>query len=146
MPDQPSSDPLDLALEREFHFQAFRPGQREAIGHVLAGRDVLLVMPTGAGKSLCYQLPALLTPGVTLVVSPLIALMKDQSDGLRRCGYTAAALHSNMTLPELRDAERQAAAGAVRLLFVAPERLVTPRFLDLLDQLNIRAWAEGMTG
>lgn len=129
------------AVRRYWGYSSLRPLQQEAMLAALDGRDSLVVMPTGGGKSLCYQVPPLLANRTDIVVSPLIALMKDQRDGLQRCGYPAAALHSNMTLPELRAAEHQAAAGAVRLLFVAPERLVTPRFLDLLDRLNIRAFA-----
>jgi ATP-dependent DNA helicase RecQ len=129
------------AVRRYWGYDSLRPLQEEAIVAGLDGRDSLVVLPTGGGKSLCYQVPPLLAGRTDIVVSPLIALMKDQSDGLRRCGYPAAALHSNMTLAELREAEGQAAAGNVRLLFVAPERLVTPRFMSLLERLNVRTFA-----
>src|SRR5450631_1658593 len=85
---------LDRILAERFHLPGFRPMQREAIESILSGRDTLVIMPTGGGKSLCYQLPALLLPGITLVISPLIALMKDQVDSLRRIGIPAMALNS----------------------------------------------------
>ena len=129
------------AVRKYWGYNSLRPLQEQAIVAGLDGRDSLVVMPTGGGKSLCYQVPPLLAGRTDVVVSPLIALMKDQRDALRRCGYPAAAMHSNMTLDAIREAERQIAAGAVRLLFVAPERLVTPRFLDLLNRLDVRAFA-----
>src|SRR5450631_3196379 len=96
VPDVPeiASEQLDRVLATRFHLDGFRPMQREVIEAVLARRDTLVVMPTGGGKSLCYQLPALLLPGITLVISPLIALMKDQVDSLRRIGIPAMALNS----------------------------------------------------
>src|SRR5579863_4696418 len=96
------SDSLDRILAERFHLDGFRPMQREAIENALAGRDSLVVMPTGGGKSLCYQLPALLLPGITLVISPLIALMKDQVDRLRKLGISAVALNSSFTYAETR--------------------------------------------
>lgn len=120
-----------------FGLTAFRPGQREVIAAVLDGRDVLCVMPTGGGKSLCYQLPALCLPGITIVVSPLIALMKDQEDQLRRLGIAAAALHSGIDLPEQRERLAAVARGDVRILYVAPERLRSPRFLELAKRSRI---------
>src|SRR3989442_15541963 len=123
-------------LARHFGHAAFRPGQEEIVRAVLAGRDVLAVMPTGSGKSLGYQFPALLLPGLTLVVSPLIALMKDQVDELNRRGIRAAALHS-MLPSEARHATLTAAhRGELRLLYVAPERFGSDRFLGLLGQLQ----------
>jgi ATP-dependent DNA helicase RecQ len=98
-------------------------------------------MPTGGGKSLCYQVPAELARRTDIVVSPLISLMKDQVDGLRECGYPAAALYSGMTPEDVRRIEEQIVAGRFRLVFVAPERLLTPRFLQLIEQLNVRAFA-----
>src|SRR5512141_751098 len=115
-------------LARHFGHSAFRPGQEELVRSVLAGRDVLAVMPTGSGKSLGYQLPALLLPGLTLVVSPLVALMKDQVDELRRKGIPAAAIHSLQTPDERRDAWRAAQSGALRLLYVSPERFANEGF------------------
>ncbi len=128
---------LDAALAAAFGHGAFRPGQREAAEALYAGRDVVAVMPTGAGKSLCYQLPALLLDGVTLVVSPLIALMKDQVDALSAKGLAAAALHSGQGPAERAAAERALADGALRLLYVAPERLAAPGFLARLEALRV---------
>ncbi len=128
---------LDAALAAAFGHGAFRPGQREAAEALYAGRDVVAVMPTGAGKSLCYQLPALLLDGVTLVVSPLIALMKDQVDALAAKGLAAAALHSGQGPAERAAAERALADGALRLLYVAPERLAAPGFLARLAALRV---------
>ena len=125
-------DPLEQALHEHFGLRAFRPGQREVIDAVLAGRDVIAVMPTGAGKSLCFQLPALLGGGTTIVLSPLIALMKDQVDVLRGRGLAAAALHSLMSPQERSAAEAELAAGRLRLLFVAPERLASGAFREAL--------------
>ena len=128
---------LDAALARAFGHGAFRPGQREAAEALAAGRDVIAVMPTGAGKSLCYQLPATLLDGVTLVVSPLIALMKDQVDALVAKGVAAAALHSGQTAAERAAADRALDGGALRLLYVAPERLAAPGFLARLAGLRV---------
>jgi ATP-dependent DNA helicase RecQ len=100
-----------------------------------------VVLPTGGGKSLCYQVPPLLAGGTDVVISPLIALMKDQIDGLRQCGYPAAALHSHQPLMARRDIEREIRAGACRLVFVAPERLLAPGLLDLFRELPVRAFA-----
>ncbi len=107
----------------------------------LDGRDSLVVMPTGGGKSLCYQVPAELAQRTDIVVSPLISLMKDQVDGLRECGYAAAALYSGMPLHAVHETEEQVAAGRYRLVFVAPERLLTARFLQLIAPLKVRAFA-----
>lgn len=127
-----TNDPLVAALRQHFGHSAFRPGQREVLAEILAGRDVIVVMPTGGGKSICYQLPALLEHDPTIVVSPLIALMKDQTDALRRSGLPAAALHSNLSSEELRATAAAYAAGKLRLLYLAPERLVRPETRDLL--------------
>src|SRR3954467_5602592 len=102
-------------------FDSLRPLQEDAIRAALAGQDSLLVMPTGGGKSLCYQVPPLLTQSLTVVVSPLIALMKDQVDGLRLAGYPAAALHSNISNDDAREVFHQLDANELRLLFLAPE-------------------------
>jgi ATP-dependent DNA helicase RecQ len=120
---------LERVLHERFGLQAFRPGQREATEAVLEGRDLVAVMPTGAGKSLCFQLPALLLEGMTVVVSPLIALMKDQVDGLRARGIAAAALHSGLAPQERAAVERELEGG---LLYVAPERLGSVAFRDAL--------------
>src|SRR3954463_5282827 len=120
---------LDQALRDRFGLERFRPGQREVIENVLQGRDVLCVMPTGGGKSLCYQLPALLLPGLTLVVSPLIALMKDQVDALLQRGIRATLLNSTLDPPEQRARIAAIEAGQYDLVYVAPERFRSPRFV-----------------
>ena len=118
------------ALTRYFGYDSFRPGQQGIVEALLAGRDVLGVMPTGAGKSVCYQIPAALGPGVTLVVSPLISLMCDQVDALNDLGLPAAFINTTQTPDEQAMVFAQAAAGQIRLLYVAPERLETGRFRD----------------
>jgi ATP-dependent DNA helicase RecQ len=135
-----ASEPV-LALTRFFGHASFRPGQEEIVTAVLAGKDVLAVMPTGSGKSLGYQLPALLLKGTTLVVSPLIALMKDQVDELRRKGIRAAALHSLLTPEERRTALEDAREERLRLLYVAPERFASERFRALLAELPLALFA-----
>ena len=132
---------LASALRRHFGHAGFRAGQEEIVRAVVEGRDVLAVMPTGSGKSIGYQLPAMLLPGTTLVVSPLIALMKDQVDDLNRRGVAAAALHSNLTTPERERATRMAGAGELRLLYVAPERFASRRFQELLARLPLARFA-----
>jgi ATP-dependent DNA helicase RecQ len=122
-----------LAVLREtFGYPEFRGQQADIIAHVTAGGDALVLMPTGGGKSLCYQIPALLRPGLGIVVSPLIALMKDQVDALRQLGVRAAHLNSSLDFAEAADVERAMRAGDLDLVYIAPERLVTPRCLDLL--------------
>src|SRR5829696_8898500 len=120
-------------LRERFGFDDFRPAQRQIVDLVLAGRNVVAVMPTGSGKSLCFQLPALTLPGLTLVVSPLISLMKDQVDELVKRGIDAAALHSGQTSDDRRAILRRAHAGALRLLYVAPERFASDHFLSSLN-------------
>src|SRR5437868_9781241 len=109
-------------LRDRFGFDEFRPAQKQVIDRVMAGENALAVFPTGAGKSLCYQLPALALPGVTLVVSPLIALMKDQIDMLQGRGIQAARLDSSLAPGDLRAVEASLRAGQLKLLYVAPER------------------------
>jgi ATP-dependent DNA helicase RecQ len=129
---------LSAELRRLFGFERFRPGQREAIEGTLSGRDVLAIMPTGSGKSLCYQLPALLGEGVTLVVSPLIALMQDQSAALRAGGHEdVEMIASIMTGEQVGVALARIAAGRARLVYVAPERFSSRRFLDAIGQANV---------
>src|SRR5688500_541540 len=128
-------------VRRYWGYNELRPLQEEAIKAGLQHRDSLVVMPTGGGKSLCYQVPAVLAQRTDIVVSPLIALMKDQVDGLRECGYPAGALYSGMPLHTVQETEEQFAAGRYRLLFVAPERMLTPRFLELAERVRIRAFA-----
>ncbi|UCG17391.1 MAG: DNA helicase RecQ, partial [Phycisphaerales bacterium] len=128
-------------IRRYWGFDTLRPLQEEAIWAGLQQRDSLVVLPTGGGKSLCYQVPPVLAKRTDIVVSPLISLMKDQVDGLRACGYPAAALHSGMTSEARREAEREIASGQCRLVFVAPERLLTPGFLRTVERLKVRAFA-----
>jgi len=131
-----------LAIAQQYWgFSELRPLQEQAIRAGLNRRDSLVVMPTGGGKSLCYQIPAAVEERTDIVVSPLIALMKDQVDGLRECGYPAAALYSGMTPEAIRTAEQGMVAGKYRLVFVAPERLLTPRFLQFIERLPAPAFA-----
>src|SRR5581483_9526343 len=122
------------ALRATFGFTAFRPGQAEIISAILAGRDVLAVMPTGSGKSLCYQLPALVRDGLTIVVSPLIALMRNQVAQLCGYGVAAAALNSANDPAENRAILDRVRSGELRLVYVAPERLVRPDTLELFKR------------
>ena len=124
-------------LKRYFGYDAFRPGQGEVVRALLEGRDALCVMPTGAGKSLCYQVPALLLKGVTLVVSPLISLMKDQVAALNQVGVRAAYLNSSLTPRQFALALENARQGLYRVIYVAPERLETPAFQDLCREIAV---------
>jgi ATP-dependent DNA helicase RecQ len=124
-------------LKRHFGYPDFRPGQDEAIRAVLSSRDVLVLMPTGGGKSLCYQVPAQLADGVTLVVSPLISLMKDQVDGLQRAGIRATYVNSTLDGAEVRERLDAVEAGQTRLLYVAPERFASPSFLRRLERFRV---------
>jgi ATP-dependent DNA helicase RecQ len=130
---------LSAALDRYFGFSAFRPGQREACEAALGGRDVLVVMPTGSGKSLCYQLPALLRNDLTIVVSPLVALMQDQVEALaaRGLGDEVALVNAQRNAAENAETMRRAAAGDLRLLYVAPERFASPGFLEAMRDVEI---------
>src|SRR3954454_9098565 len=130
---------LATALHEKFGFRAFRPGQREACEAALADRDVLVVMPTGSGKSLCYQLPALLRDDLTVVVSPLVALMQDQVEGLveRGLGDRVRLVNAQQDPAVNAESLRLAASGALRLLYVAPERFSSPGFLDQLRQARV---------
>ena len=127
---------LDL-LKTHFGYDAFLPLQEEIVGSVMAGRDTFALMPTGGGKSLCYQLPALAQPGLTLVVSPLIALMKDQVDALEANAIPAGFINSTQTAAELSDVVRRVRSGELKLLYVAPERTIEPRFADFLGTLDV---------
>ncbi|MGG4608241.1 ATP-dependent DNA helicase RecQ [Providencia sp. Me31A] len=124
-------------LNSTFGYQSFRPGQDEVIGAILDNRDCLVLMPTGGGKSLCYQVPALVKEGITLVVSPLISLMKDQVDQLRLHGVGAACINSSQTPQEQRQIMASCDNGEIKLLYVAPERLLTDYFLSQLSSWNI---------
>jgi ATP-dependent DNA helicase RecQ len=133
---EPALDRIIATLRRFWGYHTLRPLQAEAIRAALDKRDSLVVMPTGGGKSLCYQVPPAVAGRTDIVISPLIALMKDQVDALRACGYAAVALHSGMEIAELRVAEREIAAGNHHLIFVAPERMLTPNFLELAARLQ----------
>jgi ATP-dependent DNA helicase RecQ len=130
---------VSAALTEHFGFPGFRPGQREAVDAALAGRDVLVVMPTGSGKSLCYQLPALLREDLTIVVSPLVALMQDQVDALRArgLGERVALVNAQQDGATNADALARAVGGDVRLLYVAPERFSSPGFVERIGQASI---------
>ncbi len=128
-------------LQTVFGYTHFRGQQAAVIEQVLQGNDALVLMPTGGGKSLCYQIPAMLRPGVGIVVSPLIALMKDQVDALLQVGVRAAFLNSSLSGLEARDVEDQLLNGGLDLLYVAPERLMTERFLDTLERIPISLFA-----
>ncbi|MGB8698645.1 MAG: DNA helicase RecQ [Thermosynechococcaceae cyanobacterium] len=129
---------LEASLKDYFGYDSFRPGQRDIITAALQGQDLLVVMPTGGGKSLCFQLPALLKPGVMVVVSPLIALMQDQVTALQVNQIPSTYLNSSLGMAETRDREAQLLRGEIKLLYVAPERLFNPTFLGLLQQLHLR--------
>lgn len=132
--------PLQL-LKRVFGYDAFRAPQDDIIQHLIAGGDCLVLMPTGGGKSLCYQIPALLRAGTGIVISPLIALMQDQVDALRQLGVRAARLDSTLDAQTALQTERELAAGALDLLYIAPERLLSARLLDLLGRCRIALFA-----
>lgn len=127
----------EQALKKYFGYDTFRPGQELLVEGILAGRDVLGIMPTGAGKSLCYQIPALLLPGITLVVSPLISLMKDQVTALNQAGIHAAYLNSSLTPGQYQTAVRRMTRGQYKIVYVAPERLMTAGFREAVSQLEI---------
>ena len=127
-------DPLAQALQRHFGWESFRPGQRPVVEALLAGRDCLAVLPTGAGKSLCFQLPALVRGGLVVVVSPLVALMQDQVTQLQRRGIAAACLHRGLPAPERRQLLERLRTNRLRLLYLAPERLQAEATRQLLEE------------
>ncbi len=131
-----NSDPLQQALKQYFGYETFRAGQREIIEAHLAGRDTLAIMPTGGGKSICFQLPALLKTGVTIVVSPLIALMQDQVTALKENGIGATFLNSTLGYEESRQRSQAILNGTIKLVYVAPERLFAEQFLEFLSIIN----------
>ena len=135
---EPGTTPLSL-LNSVFGLPAFRGEQEKIVRHVAGGGNCLVLMPTGGGKSLCYQLPSLLREGCGIVVSPLIALMRDQVAGLEEAGVNAAVLNSTLSPQEANEVERRLLAGDLDVLYVAPERLLTPRCLSLLPQGEDRA-------
>jgi ATP-dependent DNA helicase RecQ len=137
----PAPSAAKIKLREVFGYSSFRGDQEVIVAHLAGGGDALVLMPTGAGKSLCYQLPALLRTGTGIVVSPLIALMQDQVEALRQLGVRAACLNSSLPAGEAAAVERALAGGDLDLLYVAPERLLTPRFLDLLDRSPLALFA-----
>lgn len=128
---------LEQQLEKYFNFNKFRPGQKEIVQAILDQKDVVALMPTGGGKSLCYQLPAIIQKNLTVVISPLIALMKDQVDSLQARGINATFLNSTLNRPEEQKRQADILAGKVKLLYIAPERLTSPRSQDFLSQLKV---------
>ena len=125
-------DPLISALHQNFGWNSYKPGQRPIIEEILSGRDVLAILPTGGGKSLCYQLPALVKQGLVVVISPLVALMEDQVKQLRNRGIEAAFLHSGLELNQRRDVYQALNENKIRLLYIAPERLKHERTRQFL--------------
>ena len=134
------SSPFDI-LQSVFGYTQFRGQQQAIVEQLIEGGDALVLMPTGGGKSLCYQIPALVRQGTGIVVSPLIALMQDQVDALREAGVAAAYLNSSLGADDQREVERRLLAGELNLLYVAPERLLTPRFLSLLERTEVALFA-----
>lgn len=135
-----TTQPLDI-LKRTFGYQAFRGYQQDIINTLIAGQDALVLMPTGGGKSLCYQIPSLVREGVGVVISPLIALMQDQVHALRQAGISAAYLNSSLTSKQAREVENKLEHGELNLLYVAPERLTMPHFLEQLKKIRIALFA-----
>ena len=128
-------------LERHFGYKTFRPQQQEIIEHVLEGKDAVVLMPTGGGKSLCYQIPALALDGLTVVISPLIALMKDQVQALQANGIAAAYINSSLNFEEEREVDERLENGEIKLLYLSPERLFAPNVLEWLARLNVKLFA-----
>ncbi len=124
-------------LRQHFGYEDFRGGQKDAIRSILGGRDTLVLMPTGGGKSLCFQIPAMVLDGCTIVVSPLISLMKDQVENACRAGLPATFINSTLTPAEIRERMFAVAAGHIKLLYMAPERAENPRFVDELKKMNV---------
>ena len=132
--------PLSI-LQKTFGYPAFRGQQEAIIQHVTSGQNAFVVMPTGAGKSLCYQIPAVCLDGVGVVVSPLIALMQDQVGALAQLGIAAAAIHSGLPPHQIEEIRQQMRTGTLDLVYVAPERLVMPEFMDFLQGCKLALFA-----
>src|SRR6185437_6385039 len=132
---------IDDVLQKYFGYSAFRPLQKEIINDIVGGNDVFILMPTGAGKSICYQVPALVFEGVTIVISPLISLMKDQVDGMRQNGIACSYLNSSLSRIEQDEIFDQLLANKIRLLYIAPERLMQQSFLEFLQKLPVSFFA-----
>ncbi len=128
---------LEPTLKQYFGYDTLRPGQREIVESALAQQDILVIMPTGGGKSLCFQLPALLQSGLTLVISPLISLMQDQVEALKNNGVGATFLNSSLAFGEVQQREKEVLQGKIKLLYIAPERFANAQFLALLDRVKI---------
>ena len=128
---------IQALLKTHFGYDSFRPMQEEVIQWLLAKKDSLVIMPTGGGKSICYQIPALYLPNMAIVISPLIALMKDQVMALKALGIPAAAYNSHMSQEEIRQMEGDAIDGKLKILYVSPERLGSDLFLNFLSRLKI---------
>lgn len=139
--EEPSNERILSVLKKTWGYQDFRPFQREAVQSVLQNQDSVVVLPTGGGKSLCFQVPALCLPGLSVVVSPLIALMKDQVDALRANGVKAQALHSQIDLAKKQEIAAEARSGELRLLYVSPERLLQPKMISFLKTLRLSFFA-----
>ena len=131
---------LDL-LKIHFGYESFRPGQEEAIDHILAGHDTVVILPTGGGKSMIYQLPALIFEGITLVVSPLIALMKDQVDSLDAVGIPSTFINSSLSPRESEERLRKIKEGYYKIIYIAPERFYNAAFMADLKNLKINLFA-----
>ncbi|PWE52607.1 ATP-dependent DNA helicase RecQ [Metarhizobium album] len=132
--------PLDV-LKQVYGYSAFRGKQQQVVEHVVAGRDAVVLFPTGAGKSLCFQVPALCRKGVGIVVSPLIALMRDQVEALKQLGVRAAALNSSLSRDEFFAVRDAISSGTLDLLYVTPERIVTDGFRELIGKADIALFA-----
>ncbi len=139
--NSPAFQDGETVLREVFGYQTFREGQKDVVDAAIEGKDCLVIMPTGGGKSLCYQIPALVRDGVAVVVSPLISLMKDQVDQLAANGVAAACLNSSMTPEALTQTLRDLHGGNIKLLYVSPERALMREFLERLDSLNIALFA-----
>ena len=134
------STPLEI-LKSKFGYNQFRPGQQEVMEHLLRGNSAAAVFPTGSGKSLCYQIPSLLLPGLTLVVSPLIALMKDQIDQLHKRGIAAERLDSTLNAEQVAGVMNSVRGGSLKMLYVAPERFNNERFREAMQRVSVSLFA-----
>src|SRR5665647_1909702 len=140
---RPTLEQARIALKAAFGYDQFRPGQEAAIESVLAGHDTLVVLPTGGGKSVCYQIPALVLPGLKVVVSPLISLMKDQVDALEARNLPAAFINSTLTSAQVQDRLARAARGEIKLLYLAPERFDFGNVATRLGDIGISLLCRG---
>src|SRR3989338_1569015 len=136
-PETRTADALRETMQRYWGYETYLPDQEEAVAHVLARRDSLVILPTGGGKSMCYQLPAIGMDGMAVVVSPLLSLMKDQVDALLANGIQAAALNSSLSAEEKREVAQKVRRGEVKLLYVAPQSLASGFAMELLEEGDI---------